>query len=74
MTPSGILKWSRALFSFPPNTSSYLWSVDRLQPKDEFNQRSEKNAEAKESRLTGQNNNSLVIKQSQRPLVSPQGL
>ena len=39
-----------------------------------FNQRNEKMQKQRKSSQTGQNNTSLVIKQSQRALIPPQGL
>ena len=44
----------------PAMSSACLLFVEKLWPKNKFNQRSE-NAEAKKSSQTEQNNNSLVI-------------
>ena len=57
-------------------SSACLLSVEKLQSKIKFNQRSEKNknTKAKENSQTGPNSNSLAIKQSQGSLVPPQGL
>ena len=55
-------------------SSACLLTVEKLQPEIKFNQRNEKNAETEKSSQTGQNNKDLVIKQSQGPLVPPQGL
>ena len=58
-----------------PMSPAGLLSVEKLQSKIKFNQRSGgKNAKAKENSQTGPNSNSLAIKQSQGSLVPPQGL
>ena len=67
------VKRSRALWSFLPTSSACLLSVEKFQPKNKFNQRRE-NAETKENSPARLNNNSLVIKQSQGPLVPSRGL
>ena len=55
-----------------PRVLSLTLSVEKLEPRNKFNQRSEKMQ--KQRSQTGQNNNSLVSKQSQGPLVPSQGL
>ena len=58
--------------------SACLLSVEKLSPKNKFNQRSEKMQKqrkaVKQDYSLLLNNNSLVSKQSQGPLVPPQGL
>ena len=58
-----------------PKISACLLSAEKLQPKNKFNQISEKkNAETKENSQMRPNINSLVIKQSQGLLVPLQEL
>ena len=57
-----------------PKTSACILSAENLQPKNEFNQISEKNAETKENSQMRPNINNLVIKQSQGLLIPLQKL
>ena len=55
----------------PPMSSACLLSIEELWSKNKFNQSSEKIHKGKSQ--ARQNNNTLAIKQSQGPLVLPQG-
>ena len=70
-----LLKQSRTLWSLPPSTVS----IGCLLPVENFNQRMSlirevRNIETKENSLKRLNNNNVVIKHSQGPLVLSQGL
>ena len=68
------LKWSGTLWSFPSMFSVCFLSMEKLKPKNKFNHRSEKMQNQENSQRRPKNNNTLLIKHSQIPLVAPQGL
>ena len=66
-------KQTRALWPTPPCPLLPFVCRKVLARKTKFNQRSEKKKKQRVKRQTGQNINSLVIKQSQGLLVPPEG-
>ena len=54
-------------------SSACLLFVEKLESKNKFNEITEK-MQREKNRQARQNNNTLAIKQSQGPLVFPQGL
>ena len=60
--------------SLPSMSSTCLLSVEKLEPKNKFNLRSEKRQKQRKTNCQGRpNNTSSVCKDSQEPLVPPQG-